>query len=48
MSDIWNPYCMRCSGTEGGPYGHETNECRKGREAEMDRREASPSFFRKA
>ena len=21
-------YCMRCNGTEGGPFGHETSECK--------------------
>jgi hypothetical protein len=23
-----NPYCSNCGDTRGGPYGHETNECR--------------------
>ena len=23
-----NPYCMRCGDERGGPYGHETNECK--------------------
>lgn len=36
MGHLENPYCMRCGSTEGGQYGHETNECRLGREAEMD------------
>ena len=28
MSDDSNPYCMRCGDLRGGPYGHETNECK--------------------
>lgn len=26
--DTSNPYCSRCGDTRGGPYGHETNECK--------------------
>lgn len=27
-----NPYCARCGDERGGPYGHETNECKWGRD----------------
>lgn len=47
MSDTWNPYCSRCGGTAGGPYGHETNECRFGREDEMDAIARFSAHFRK-